>query len=137
MVLWLALARGAYVCIEQPSSSLITRHPRWREFLSIIRLFEARFHMRDFGAPTAKLTTVWCSSRAFLPMVLKRRNKVKKGEKRRAVAVKTARVYVDKNGLRRCCGTKNLKPTQPDAQFLIEYAQCNAAKPMCARAESK
>lgn len=67
----LANARCVRVLVEQPGSSLMRRHPRWLWCLDegVVALWEYRFSMAAFGAPTMKPTVVYSNDRELLVLL--------------------------------------------------------------------
>lgn len=67
----LASARCVRVLVEQPGSSLMRRHPRWLWCLDarVVSLWEYRFPMAAFGAPTLKPTIVYSNDRKLLVLL--------------------------------------------------------------------
>ena len=63
-LIWLAVQRGVYVCIEQPSESLLWEHPRIKHLLNKFGFEEVKVELGAFGASSSKplrlmLTVPW------------------------------------------------------------------------------
>ena len=56
-------AAGMWVTLEQPSTSLLQYHDRMQQLLAYTSIFEIRFSMWNYGAPTQKATVVYSNRR--------------------------------------------------------------------------
>eukprot|EP00959_Pyramimonas_sp_CCMP1952_P134621 2817287-Pyramimonas_sp.AAC.1 len=58
-------ARGGLRVLEQPSSSILNRHPDFQDMLRIIKVFRAFVYMGVFGAPSLKPTALRCNGKCI------------------------------------------------------------------------
>ena len=49
--------------IEQPSTSILYRHPRFQDLCRLLPIFRAAFWMRKYGSPSPKRTVLWGNSK--------------------------------------------------------------------------
>jgi len=54
LIMWICLAIGCFVLLEQPSGSLMEEHPRLKHWMDANNIFRHSFNMGDFGARTQK-----------------------------------------------------------------------------------
>ena len=106
LLIWLALSCHQCCVIEQPSSSLLSHHPRLQDLFMDYVIYEIRISLGHFGAPTKKPVVLWCTHEWLDKLKLK--GKVKCSE----AYLPTVISYVDKKGEKKCCGGPGLKGTQ-------------------------
>lgn len=118
LVVFLAMSRKAIIVIEQPATSLCWQHPRLRELLKGMQLWQVRFRMAELGAPTAKPTMLLSNCQPFLATLLEQK---RTGHTRKSTdSQRTTRVYNDKHGHRRCHGLgEALKRTQSGTKLFV------------------
>ena len=109
LLLLLASSRQCKWLLEQPSTSLLSNHPRFRWLASRMEVWRMAFSMGAYGGPTRKQTLLYGNHFGLTQSF----NKRWLGQKS---AVATTHRYVDKHGVKRCTGTKFLKQTQCRAQ---------------------
>ena len=80
--------------IEQPSTSLLYRHPRFQELLKVVRIYKTSFWMAKYGAPSPKRTVLWANSGAVRKF---RTDKLSRKDLNR-LPVRLARKNVDGRG---------------------------------------
>ncbi|CAL1139171.1 unnamed protein product [Cladocopium goreaui] len=107
LALILIMSRGGVWLLEQPVSSLVFRHPRFRELLRRTTVWRQSFWMRGWGARTPKRTTLWSNSRA-----IRKFQTASKFSRAAKSARKLADVYYDRAGNKRYKGNRNLKSSQ-------------------------
>ena len=90
--------------IEQPSSSLMSSHPRFQNLVQRTRVFSVRFWMGHYGALSPKATILYASAPELLEGF----------ETGRPPPAKVAlmKKYIDSNGKQRCVGKTALKQSQ-------------------------
>ena len=65
LLLMICEAKRVFYILEQPQGSLLQFHPRFQEFLGMVRkLFRISVQMKDFGAPSQKSTWLYSGSLA-------------------------------------------------------------------------
>ena len=110
MLLLFAASREVQVIIEQPSSSLLHRHPRFGNVLAqqhrlALPVFRTHIFMSNFGGPTPKGTVLW-STGAWV------RELASHGKANCARKKKLVLHYCDSKGRSRVRGTSVLKKSQ-------------------------
>ncbi len=122
-LLWIAFQRGVYVIIEQPLSSMMEHHPRFRKLMRIFRYFTVELDMGSFGGFSQKPTKLFGNA----PWVRKLAKKLTKWEKKVIqMAPEHATVtkfYIDKHGNKKCSAGKGCKKTQ---SYPIGFGAANA-----------
>ena len=114
LICLVAVSRGAHICLEQPGTSLLSRHPRWELLAgSLFKVWKVRFPMGQYGSGSSKPTLLYSTCKA---LVEKLATPPKLSVKPAAKRIAAAKRYVDKKGQRRCVGLPALKGTQPRAQ---------------------
>ena len=61
----LASAKACWWTVEQPSSSLMERHPTFQRLLKLLTVRKLNMSMGDYGAPSRKATVLYSSSSAI------------------------------------------------------------------------
>ncbi|CAK9112297.1 unnamed protein product [Durusdinium trenchii] len=102
----LMISRGMVFVLEQPSSSLAYRHPRFQQLLKMTNVWRQAFWMRGWGSNTPKRTILWSNSRGVRKFATHK--KYAKGKKKNQLAT----VYIDSNGKKRYQGNSRLKGSQ-------------------------
>lgn len=108
-----AVVLQASVHLEQPSGSLMDRHPAFVWFVAIMKLLRGRAFKRYqtwmgmFGARTPKNTIIY-STNAYAKLLYRKLDKKKKFPGSRLVC----KHYVDKKGKKRMTGGVGMKNTQ-------------------------
>ncbi|CAL1150914.1 unnamed protein product [Cladocopium goreaui] len=104
--------RGLRWLLEQPDGSFLQYLPRFQWLLQVIKVYVAYFYMGKFNGETPKRHRVWSNDHMFLSEIVNRAGYMSRQEQQ-ACHVKTARKYIDKKGVSRCVGIKDvLKKSQ-------------------------
>ena len=59
IILWLQLALGVFIILEQPLNSLMEHHPRMAHWIKANNIRRTHLNMKDYGAPTKKATWLY------------------------------------------------------------------------------
>ena len=121
LLMLMGMSVGANIVVEQPGSSLLDRHDRWVEMSRRLKMWTLRFTMSAFGSPTRKPTIIWSNNPNLLRGIAA--EAYAGGSCSKMPKVTTCRKYVDKQGKKRCTGTKELKETQREPQHFGDYRQ--------------
>eukprot|EP00969_Alexandrium_andersonii_P352022 15436755-Alexandrium_andersonii.AAC.1 len=103
----LALAKGAFVILEQPLNSLLIRHPRAQELLHRATIFRKFARLQDFGAPSEKGLWLYSTHKVIEDIELFKRPATNKGP-----AVETTRYWTNSAGQQKWSGGRDLKASQ-------------------------
>jgi len=103
----LAAAKGCWFTIEQPSSSLMERHPTFQRLLTLLNVRRLSMAMGDFGGATPKSTFLYSSHTEIDELLDHKATSTYSGPKPEMVVK-----YIDKSGKRRCKGGAGLKDSQ-------------------------
>ena len=114
-LIWLAVQRGVYVCIEQPSESLLWEHPRIKHLLNKFGFEEVRLELGAFGASFSKrlklmVTVPWGEELKAHRMTADDRHKMR--ETSRDEGLQVCVNYTDSKGTKRTSGGPDLKGTE-------------------------
>ena len=111
LLIYLCEARGLFWTLEQPSTSLAYRHPRFQAMLKkISRVFKVKFWLSKYGARSPKRLWVWGNSKAVRRFA---RSALTPNERKR-LPERLARSSVNKHGRKTFTGDKKkLKESQP------------------------
>lgn len=126
LLMLLCSVRAVTFLVEQPTSSLMPRHARWRAVLDggLLRMYTCNFCMGIFGAETVKPTTLWSNSRKLLEMVMLV-YQARRCTRTTTKWLSTTTVEVDPvTGKKAVTGNENLKGTQPSAQLCSLIRSC-------------
>jgi hypothetical protein len=61
LLYWLAHARGCFVILEQPHSSLMFLHPRFQQLIARVPIFNTKLFLGHYLAESAKLIMLYCN----------------------------------------------------------------------------
>ena len=109
LIAYLCAAMGLWILHEQPRGSLYEFHPRWQQFVGIVKVWRHAIAMRDFGAHSDKPTWLY-SNKAFLLEL--GRHALPEWKRYQGPKVDLATTYIDANGKKKCFGNANLKASQ-------------------------
>ena len=107
LFIYLALAKGAFVILEQPLNSLLIRHPRAQELLHTATIFRKLARLQDFGAPSEKGLWLYSTHKFIEDIDLFKKPATNKGP-----AVETTRCWTNSAGQKKWCGGRDLKASQ-------------------------
>ena len=103
----LAQAKQGTIAIEQPSSSLIMRHPRCQWMLRRLGFWRQRFWMLFYGGRTPKRTSLWANKPSiwrFATRTLTKSDREAAAEA--STGFRLVRQHLDKNNGKRFTGNK-------------------------------
>ncbi|CAK9030398.1 Uncharacterized protein SCF082_LOCUS19198 [Durusdinium trenchii] len=109
LLLYLIASRGGVWVVEQPSSSLLFRHPRLREACRRMKVFRQSWWMRLYGGFTCKRTKAWSNSRWVFNLGMGKMSRAIRDSVTDRLAVSTT---CAKTGRRGYHGSKKLKNSQ-------------------------
>ena len=114
LLLRLACYFGAFWMIEQPTSSLLNQHPKFRKSQKALGMREVFFWMQFFGADSPKDTKLW-SNVPYLGLL---ENRLSKNDLASTSGrIQTAKTTVNRDGKASVSGGKDLKSTQAYPPF--------------------
>jgi hypothetical protein len=125
LLIMLAVCLDLNVLVEQPGSSLMQRHPRWRHMIEEgrVALFSLRFYMGAFGSASLKPTVVYSNSKLLLQKLERCTHSFRSKDFRSSVS--TTSVKVDVAGSKMVTGLPTLKGTQSAAQlYRAQWRTC-------------
>ena len=120
LLLWLIQAKMGLWTIEQPATSLAHRHPRFREVVSLVRVWRVGFWLGRYGARSPKRLRVWSNSSGIgafrtTPMTKKDRDRLPDRLAVSGVNAQGKKVFSGKQKL--------LKQSQPCSQLFLSNMQ--------------
>jgi len=111
LALILVVSRTCFFLVEQPSQSLLHKHPRIDWFFNrVVWAFNVRFWMMHHGGGSSKRSVFWGN---VSTMGMLDKGTLSRAEREKKTTIKTSRKYVDKSGVARFVGDKKeLKRSQ-------------------------
>ncbi|CAL1161504.1 unnamed protein product [Cladocopium goreaui] len=104
ILIYIILAHKGTFTIEQPSTSLLFRHPRFRQIVGLVRVYSVRFWMRLLGSKYPKRSVIWGNTQKIWRF---KTGQLKTRKSKKSMLVKR---YRDQRGRSRFVGkTKALK----------------------------
>lgn len=108
LILTIAVAAQNIIIVEQPTGSLMERHPRWRWFVDyVIKVFKMQFFMGSYGGSTAKSHVLYSNEEHLLEALWKPFDRA-----RFRPTIQVTTQSVSSSGVKRVTGKKALKSTQ-------------------------
>ncbi|CAJ1361995.1 unnamed protein product [Effrenium voratum] len=117
-------ARSAFICllahalnhsfaVEQPRSSLLWRHSRFLWLLERVPVWKLHLWMGSWGSKSPKASTLWCNRPWISGFWTSAKLDMRKFDEHKQKGFRPTKRYVDKAGLRRWTGTKQLTDLHP------------------------
>ena len=83
LILWLQIALGVFILLEQPNGSLMDQHHRLKYLIDKCCIHHISFDMEEFGGPTKKPTWVYSQYEWITDLLMMKTHPRAPGEKRR------------------------------------------------------
>jgi hypothetical protein len=104
----IAAALGLSFIVEQPEGSLLEQHPRWQHLCRMTQVFRHTIRMWDYGAQSEKPTWIYSNFAEVAHIDMFKSGRLSRKRKH----LEITHHFVDKTGVHRSRGGKDLKATQ-------------------------